>query len=97
MDYGDERSGARKRRQSYVKHTMEYPEGTMLARKCTLAGEIIGKWVKGFRFKPYKGPISANPFKIPEQDNENVKVLTRHTREISSATRKTLGPELADK
>ena len=71
MEYGDERSRARKRRQSYVKHTMEYPEGTMLARKCTLAGEIIGKWVKGFRFKPYKGPMPTNPFKISEQDGEN--------------------------
>ena len=29
----------------------------------TLAGEVIGKWANGFRLKPYKGCMSANPSK----------------------------------
>ena len=28
----------------------------------TLAGEVIGKWANGFRLKPYKGHMPANPF-----------------------------------
>ena len=28
----------------------------------TLAGEVLGKWVNGFRLKPYKGPMPKNPF-----------------------------------
>ena len=29
----------------------------------TLAGEVMGKWANGFRLKPYKGHMPANPFK----------------------------------
>ena len=29
----------------------------------TLSGEVIGKWANGFRLKPYKGHMPANPFK----------------------------------
>ena len=29
----------------------------------TLAGEVVGKWANGFRLKPYKGHMPANPFK----------------------------------
>ena len=32
----------------------------------TLAGEILEKWVNGFRLKPYYGPMPQNPFKQPE-------------------------------
>ena len=28
----------------------------------TLAGEVLGKWVNGFRLKPYRGPMPKNPF-----------------------------------
>jgi hypothetical protein len=28
----------------------------------TLAGEVLGKWVNGFRLKPYRGPMPSNPF-----------------------------------
>ena len=39
----------------------------------TLSGDVIGKWANGFRLKPYKGNMPANPFKQnPEirQDEE---------------------------
>ena len=29
----------------------------------TLAGELLSKWVNGFRLKTYKGQMSDNPFK----------------------------------
>ena len=29
----------------------------------TLSGEVIDKWANGFRLKPYKGHMPANPFK----------------------------------
>ena len=29
----------------------------------TLAGEVLGKWVNGFRLKPYRGPMPKNPFR----------------------------------
>ena len=29
----------------------------------TLSKEVIGKWANGFRLKPYKGHMPANPFK----------------------------------
>ena len=32
----------------------------------TLAGEILGKWVNGFRLKPYKGHMPKNPFQVDE-------------------------------
>ena len=34
----------------------------------TLAGEIMGKWVNGFRLKPYCGPMPQNPFEQTEAD-----------------------------
>ena len=39
----------------------------------TLAGELLGKWVNGFRLKPYKGQMSENPFQEYEnpQGSEN--------------------------
>ena len=39
----------------------------------TLAGEILGKWVNGFRLKPYKGPMPKTPFRKDEdpQDPEH--------------------------
>ena len=30
----------------------------------TLSGEILPKWVNGFRLKPYHGPMPENPFKL---------------------------------
>ena len=32
----------------------------------TLAGEILGKWVNGFRLKPYKGQTPKNLFQEDE-------------------------------
>ena len=32
-----------------------------------LAGEVLAKWINGFRLKPYKGPMSENPFKQSEE------------------------------
>ena len=32
----------------------------------TLAGELLSKWVNGFRLKPYKGQMPENPFKEDE-------------------------------
>ena len=32
----------------------------------TLAGELLTKWVNGFRLKPYKGWMPENLFKEPE-------------------------------
>ena len=53
----------------------------------TLAGEVLGKWVNGFRLKPYRGPMPRNPFTqhtdtLPggctepasEEDNGKIKV-----------------------
>ena len=36
----------------------------------TLAGEVLGKWVNGFRLKPYKGPMPRNPFEQGKADAE---------------------------
>ena len=36
----------------------------------TLAGELLSKWVNGFRLKPYKGQMPKNPFK----DDENPQI-----------------------
>ena len=30
----------------------------------TLLGEIMPKWVNGFRLKPYKGSMPTNPFQV---------------------------------
>ena len=30
----------------------------------TLSGEILPKWVNGFRLKQYHGPMPENPFKV---------------------------------
>ena len=35
----------------------------------TLAGEVLGKWVNGFRLKPY-GPMPRNPFEQTKVDTE---------------------------
>jgi hypothetical protein len=46
----------------------------------TLSGDVIGKWANGFRLKPYKGNMPANPFKRnPEirQEEEPTPILTR--------------------
>ena len=34
----------------------------------TLAGEVLNKWVNGFRLKPYYGPMPPNPFHQLETD-----------------------------
>ena len=34
----------------------------------TLAGEILPKWVNGFRLKPYHGDMPKNPFSQPEEE-----------------------------
>ena len=44
--------------------TKEYNASYQLG---TLSGEVIGKWANGFRLKPYKGHMPANPF---QQDPE---------------------------
>ena len=36
----------------------------------TLAGEVLDKWVNGFRLKPYYGPMPQNPFHQPENNAE---------------------------
>ena len=36
----------------------------------TLAGEVLGKWVNGFRLKPYNGPMPRNPFEQVKGDTE---------------------------
>ena len=36
----------------------------------TLAGEVLGKWVNGFRLKPYHGPMPRNPFEQTKADTE---------------------------
>ena len=36
----------------------------------TLVGEILPKWVNGFRLKPYKGPMPRNPFEQVKTDTE---------------------------
>mgnify|MGYP000444513631 FL=1 len=36
----------------------------------TLAGELLGKWVNGFRLKPYKGRMPKNPFQEDEDPQE---------------------------
>ena len=39
----------------------------------TLVGDLLSKWVNGFRLKPYKGQVPENPFKEDEnpQNTEN--------------------------
>ena len=36
----------------------------------TLVGEVLGKWVNGFRLKPYQGPMPRNPFEQVKNDTE---------------------------
>ena len=36
----------------------------------TLAGEILGKWVNGFRLKPYKERMPENPFQKDEDPQD---------------------------
>ena len=62
----------------------------------TLAGEIVGKWVNGFRLKQYKGPMLANPFKILDLDDEITDAETGDTRDLSDATDKASDPERAE-
>ena len=62
----------------------------------TLAGEIIGKWVNGFRLKPYKGPMPANPITILERDGENPDANTGDTRNLRDGTGKEPNPEPTD-
>ena len=38
----------------------------------TLAGELLEKWVNGFWLKPYKGPMPTNPFKVSEENKEQL-------------------------
>jgi hypothetical protein len=53
----------------------------------TLAGEVMGKWANGFRLKPYKGQMPANPFKQnPEIRNDNEEpTQMRHNEEPTTA------------
>ena len=44
--------------------TKEYNSSYQLG---TLVGELLGKWVNGFRLKPYKGKMPENSF----QEDEN--------------------------
>ena len=56
---------------------MEYNGSYQLG---TLAGEVKGKWANGFRLKPYKGHMPANPFpgNTEPEDPEN-----RHEEELA--------------
>ena len=52
-----------------------------------LAGEVIGKWANGFRLKPYKGHMLANPFPRntelddPENQHEEEPAQTETARD----------------
>ena len=37
-----------------------------------LVGEVLDKWVNGFRLKPYHGPMSRNQFEQPENGTGGV-------------------------
>ena len=51
----------------------------------TLSGEVIGKWANGFRLKPYKGHMPANPFKQdPEIRHDEEPTPTDAAPEIRS-------------
>ena len=34
-----------------------------------LLGDILAKWVNGFRLKPYNGPMPENPFRVGDKSN----------------------------
>ena len=58
----------------------------------TLVGEVLGKWVNGFRLKPYNGPMPRNPF---EQVKTDTKPDTGKSEE--TATRLAIGKREASK
>ena len=47
---------------------VNYNKGTYQLR--TLAGEVMPKWVNGFRLKPYEGPTLTNPFLLEESNDQ---------------------------
>ena len=59
-----------------------------------LAGELLRKWVNGFRLKPYKGQMPENPFKDEEdpQSTEN-----RIDDEVAPSATDSVEPDTTDK
>ena len=54
----------------------------------TLAGEVLDKWINGFRLKPYKAPMPENPFKqLEEQQVPETGALPSTTKPVQSGTK----------
>ena len=48
----------------------ECPQLSLLIITPVPKREVLGKWVNGFRLKPYQGPMSRNPFEQTKTDTE---------------------------
>ena len=50
-----------------------------------LVGELLEKWVNGYRLKPYKGPMLEKPFKALEENKDQAihKVVTGETFKVT--------------
>ena len=67
----------------------------------TLAGEVMGKWVNGFRLKPYYGPMPWNPFEQTKANTDpntgkNDETVNNHATDIHEAgerNQKPVGPD----
>ena len=72
-------------------HLSHYkPMGLYLSLLGTLAGEILLKWVNGFRFKPYVGPTPSNPFleeNRMEANNDDERVAGKRLAKINIGRR----------
>ena len=58
----------------------------------TLAGELLSKWVNGFRLKPYKGQMPENPFK----DEENPQNTGNWTKGDTTPSESREAPKATD-